>query len=198
MDILIANLKQLYQRRGLWAVYACLGLCGVIPAHRSINESAAGKGEFIAGLVIEMVVGWIVAEMQMNVLTKPFSFCLPGHRQVVRQVVFLIAVVTSLAGSLMFLAYPGLPDGHLWVVLCSAFFAGLATCVVTAWLGFRSGRSGSAAWLLLVPLFGSWFFDLHILLERAIVDYPLQVIGVGSLVALVVWISLGDGDFARD
>jgi hypothetical protein len=203
MKILVANLKHLYQRRGLLVVWMFLGFfsfCSMMALRESMHSATAEKGEFAVGLAIEMVVGWIVVEMLVSVLAKPFSFSLPGHRQAVRQMVFLIAMVTSLAGSMMFLFYPGLTGGPRLAVLCSVFLACLATCAGTAWLGLHSGRTASV-WLLLlllVIILGSQLLDLHILLERAIVEYPLTVIVASALASLVVWISLGNRDLARD
>jgi hypothetical protein len=197
MDILIANLKHLYQRRVLWMVYAFLGFWCFMAIGQWMHQPEAGSGETTAVVIAAVVAGWIAAEMQMGVLVKPFAFCMPGHRQAVRKFVLSIAMMMGLAGSLVFSFYPGLRESHLAAVLCSAFFAILATCMITAWLGFNLRRTSAATGLILVLLLGSRFFDLPVRLEQAIVESPSQTIIVGSLLALAAWVRLGNRDFAR-
>ncbi len=207
MRILIANLKHLYQRRFLWMVYAFLGffawlrLSAVLHEHRMNTLEGrvpAETGWPLAVIFAAVVVGWIVAEMQMSILVKPFSFCLPGHRQAVRKVVLLTAVATSLMGSLAFLVYPVLLGGQRELVLCSTFFAGLAAGTGTAWLGLRSARAASVSLAFAMFILFGGFFDLPILIERALVEHPIPVMGLGGLVTLAVWIHLGHGNLARE
>ncbi len=197
MNILTVNLKHLYQRRGLWLVYVLLVLFAFIGIAVSFKRPAAGQGRFIGLVVLAFVVGILLAILPIEVLSKPFSYCLPGHRKVVRKFIFSVAVVFNFLGSLLFLWYPGLNSWQLVLVACSAFSAGL----IFYWLGVGLAFSirNSAAWIGLWPfvIFGGGFFGLHIVIERAIVGNPFGVILVGVLSSVLVWLWLGDARLAR-
>ena len=80
MCVLVANLKHLYQRRGLWLVYAGLGLIVWFAVEKALSAPTEGEGLFGGLLVGSFLGGLLVAALQMETASKPFSFCLPGHR----------------------------------------------------------------------------------------------------------------------
>jgi len=198
MSILTVNLKHLYQRRGLWLVYVILGFFTFAGIAVLFKGPAAGKGQFIGLVALAFVIGGLLATaLPIEVLTKPFSYCLPGHRKVVRKFIFSVAVVFNFLASLLFLMYPGLHSWQLVLVVYSAFCAGL----IFYWLGvgLAFGVRNSVAWIGLWPLiiFGGAFFGLHIVIERAIVGNPFGVILVGVLSSVLAWLWLGDARLAR-
>lgn len=197
MSILTVNLKHLYQRRGLWLVYVILGFFTFASIAVLFKGPAAGKGLFIGLVALAFLIGGLLAALLIEVLTKPFSYCLPGHRKVVRKFIFSVAVVLNFLGSLLFLWYPGLNSWQLVLVVCSAFCAGL----IFYWLGvwFAFGVRNSVAFIGLWPfvIFGGGFFGLHIVIERAIVGNPFGVILVGVLSSVLAWLWLGDARLAR-
>jgi hypothetical protein len=197
MSILTINLKHLYQRRGLWLVYAFLGLFVFMSILIPLEHPGAGKGQYVGLVALAFVVGLILAALPIEIVTKPFSYCLPGHRKVPRKFVFCIGIVFNLFGSLLFIMYPGLQSGQLVLVVCSAFFAGM----ILYWLGvgLAFGVRGSGAWIAFSPLviLGGSFFGLHKVLESVIVGIPFGVILVGILSSVVAWIWLGDEGWAR-
>ncbi len=197
MSILTVNLKHLYQRRGLWQVYVFLGFFVWVSIVMAFDDPAVGGGRFIGLVVSALLVGLMAAILQIEVLTKPFSYCLPGQWKVVRKFIFWVGTVVNFLGSLIFLMYPGLGSLQRIPVICSAFFAGL----VFYWLGvlFAFGIRNSGAWIGFFPfiIFGGKFFDLHIILEQAIVENPLGVTLLGFFSSIVVWIWLGDANRAR-
>jgi len=93
--------------------------------------------------------------------------------------------------------YPGLYFWHLILVFCSGFFASL----IFYWLGVGCAVSlkNSVFWISLLPwaIMASSFFDLHIVLESAIVRHPGIVVLVGLLSTVVAWLWLGDAGLAR-
>ncbi|MHC4463656.1 MAG: hypothetical protein ACYS30_19830, partial [Planctomycetota bacterium] len=113
MSILTVNLKHLHQRRGLWLVYVCLGFFAFIGIAVSFKRPSAGQGQFIGLVVLAFVVGLLLALLPIELMSKPFSYCLPGHRKVVRKFIFSVAVVFNFLASLRFLWYPGLNSGQL-------------------------------------------------------------------------------------
>ena len=125
MSVLTVNLKHLYQRRGLWLIYALFGVVAFTIIKDPLRDPRAGEGDFIGFPVLSFFIGFLAILSQMDVLSKPVSYCLPGHRRAFRRYVFFTAIVTSGVCSMMFLRYPDLAGGPLVLVVCSAFFAGL-------------------------------------------------------------------------
>ena len=125
MSILTVNLKHLYQRRGLWLVYALFGIVAATLIKDPLLRARAGHGDYIASAVLPFFIGFLLILPQIAVLSKPLSYCLPGHRRVFRRYVFWTGIATSGVCSMLFLRYPGLDGGPLVLVVCSAFFGGM-------------------------------------------------------------------------
>jgi len=197
MSVLTVNLKHLYQRRGLWLFYVIVVLFAFAAIAVLFEDTKAGQGRFIGLIVLAFVVGLLLAVLPLEVMSKPFSYCLPGHRKVPRRFIFWVGVLVNLFGSLLFLTYPDLHSGQLFLVVCSAFFAGM----IFFWLGvgFAFILRNPGAWIGFLPLviLGGCFFGLHRVLERAIVGIPFGVILVGILSSIVAWLWLGDEGRAR-
>jgi hypothetical protein len=197
MSILTINLKHLYQRRGLWLVYVFVVLFALAGIAMLFDDTKAGHGRFIGLIVLAFVVGLLLAVLPLEVLSKPFSYCLPGHRKMVRKFVFCVGIVFNIFGSLLFFVYPSSNTGQLLLVVCSAFSAGL----IFYWLGvgLAFGVRNSAAFIGLWPfiMLVGVFFGLHVTIEVAIVGYPFGVILVGVLSSVLVWFWLGDEGWAR-
>jgi len=197
MSILTVNLKHLYQRRGLWLVYVILVLFAFARIAVLFKGPEAGQGRFIGLIVLAFVVGLLLAVLPIEVMSKPFSYCLPGHRKMVRKFVFCVGIVFNLFASLLFFVYPSLNVGQLVLVVCSAFFAGLISYLLGAGLVFTARNSVAFIGFLPLIIVAGGFFDLHTVLERVIVENPLVVISVGILTGCVVWFWLGDEGRAR-
>lgn len=78
MSILMANLKHLYQRRTLWLVYGFLGLIVFVYIAAGPDDPAVGKGQFIGFVLLSFIIGLLAAVLPLEVVTKPFSYCLSG------------------------------------------------------------------------------------------------------------------------
>jgi hypothetical protein len=197
MSILTINLKHLYQRRAIWLLCSFLGFFVCASISIPLEHPGAGKGQYIGLVALAFVVGLLFAVLPKEILSKPFSYCLPGHRKVPRKFVFCVGIVFNLFGSLLFLMYPGLNSGQLVLIVCSAFFAGLSSYLLGVWLAF--GVRNSVAFIGFLPLafFGVGLFGLHVIIERAIVGNPFGVILVGILSSIVAWLWLGDEGRAR-
>ena len=198
MGILTVNLKHLYQRRGLWLAYVLLGLLVFGSIAATLNKRAAGEGmNIILGISAALIAGLVAAVLQIEILAKPFSYCLGGHRKVPRKFIFTAGVVANLLVSLIFVLFPGLGWGQWIPVICSVFFAGL----VFYWIGVLSAFVGRASgfWIGFLPclIIGGKIFDLHITIERTIVENPLGVTLLGAFSSIAAWIWLGNVGLAR-
>jgi hypothetical protein len=198
MSVLGVNLKHLYQRRGLWLAYVVFGLLVFAAIAIPLDGPSAGKGRFMGFVMLEFLIGLCIASLHIEMLTKPFSYCLPGHRAVPRKFVFSVAVATSLPGSLIFLAYPHL---HWWqwapVTCCAAFCAGLIMYWAGVGLVFGGRNSGSRTGFAGLPICGVLFFDLHVVAERVIVNQPFAIVLLGLMSSVVAWFWLGNSNWAR-
>ncbi len=198
MGILTVNLKHLYQRRGLWLVYVFLGLFVFGSIAATLNKRGAGEGmNIILGVSAALIAGLVAAVLQVEILAKPFSYCLGAHRKVPRKFIFSVGVAANLLVSLIFVLYPGLGWGQWIPVICSVFFAGL----VFYWIGVLSAFVGrtSGVWIGFLPwlIIGGGFFGLHITIERTIVENPLGVSLLGAFSSIAAWIWLGNANWAR-
>ena len=90
MSILTVNLKHYYQWRGLWLCYLFLGLFVLSGVVDPLEHAEAGEGSYIGLAVLAFAVGFMVSSTRMEVLTKPFSYCLVGQREMVRKVIFYV------------------------------------------------------------------------------------------------------------
>lgn len=198
MSILSANLKHLYQRPGLCAAYFFIVPLVVVSVVLPFLDPSPGQGKFMGLVMLEFLIGMLVSSLQVEILTKPFSFCLPGHRALPRKLVFWTGVITSIPGSLVFLAYPFPLGWEQAPEICgSAFCASL----IFYWLGaaplFGVMNSNAITGWHWLPIFGIMFFDLHVIAERVIVTQPSVVIFIGLSSSVAVWIWLGNPSWAR-
>ncbi|MHC4085097.1 MAG: hypothetical protein ACYSWZ_08415 [Planctomycetota bacterium] len=196
MSILTVNLKHLYQRRGLWLAYVVLGFLVFVCIAAPFKEQVE-QGRFTWLILLTFVIGLIAAMLPIEVLSKPFSYCLPGHRKIPRKYIFCLGIVFNFFGSLLFLRYPGLNSVQLLLVVCSAFFAGLISYLLGVAFAFGITNSVAFVGFLLLVIVGGGFFGLYRVLERAIVGIPFGIVLVGFLSSIVAWIWLGNEDWAR-
>jgi hypothetical protein len=197
MRILRANLKQLYQRRGLWVAYAFFALFAFVSCIVATDERVAGEGRFVGLILLAFLVGLVVATHQREIVAKPFGSCLPGHRQVLRQFIFVVGGAANLVSCLLFLLYPGLPWGLVPMVLGAAFCAGMVFYLGGVWFAFHSNQPMAFAGLLFIPVVVAALLKMHIFLEQAIVEYPLWVILFGLLCGSAMWVALNNDDLVR-
>ena len=125
MSILTMNLRGLYQRRGVWLVYVLLAVFVWVAIMVPLDDPEAGAGRFIGPIALAFLVGMMAAVLQMEILTRPMTFCLPHERQTLRRFIFVVGLVSNAIGALLFLFYPGLPFIWRLLVLVSACTAGL-------------------------------------------------------------------------
>ena len=197
MSILTVNLKHLYQRRGLWLLYVLVITFAFTGIAVLFDGTKAGEGRYVGLIVLAFIVGLLLSVLPIEVMSKPFSYCLPGHRKMLRKFVFCVGIVFNILGSMLFFVYPALNGWYLVLVVCSAFFAGMIFYLLGAGLAFGARKSVFFIGFLPLIIIAGRFFELHTILERVIVENPLVVISLGILVSFIVWLWLGDEGRAR-
>jgi len=197
MSVLSVNLKHLYQRRGLWLIYGLFGVVAFTVIKDSLLRPRVGEGDFIGFAVLPFFLGFLLTVPQTDVLTKPLSHCLPGHRRMFRRYVFCTGIVISVVCSMLFLRHPDLAGGALARVVCSAFFAGL-TFFLAGVLIALDGVNWSIIFVI-----GPWtiiageHYDWDVALERIIMGNVFSVALAGILASIAMWLWLGRGGLAR-
>jgi len=194
MSILKANLKHLYQCRGLWFWYVillCVTPAALMPLWLRDNE------RFVGYLVLSFFGALITTSLQKEILSKPFSFCLPGHCKIPRRFFFVIGGVINMLFGLVFLAHTELQFPYVLLVICAGAFMGMIFYLLGVWCILPLRNTIALIGLLpLIILFGG-FFELYKPLEAMIIYSPVQTIITGLLVCWLTWRWLGQEGLAR-
>lgn len=193
MTILEANLKHLYQRIGCW--FLGLGFLGGIAL--IVGTILHNRNGAFEGFLLWMYLfGLFTASMQVEILTKPFSFCLPGHNRVPRKFLFTVCLSASFFISAVFLLYPA-PN------LATAALTGISTALagtIFYWLGAWVVFS-FANWVSTLAFFSLFSFSQHlnipIIVENIIVNHIPSVIAAGFLVNFLAYLHWGKSDIAK-
>ena len=143
MSILCVNLKHLYQRRSFWLLGLFFGIVAFGIA-MVINEAVTENkhGAFCAPVLWMLFVGTFIAHLPIEVLNKPFSYCLPGHRDIPRKFLFYVGLPLSFLWSLSFLFFPDLNFVKTVLSCLSGFSAFTIFYWLGVWLVFRFGTDG--------------------------------------------------------
>lgn len=198
MNILMANLKHLYQKRSFWFVGLIYGVFafGVIRViARAITRNK--QGAFSAPVLWMFFISVLIVSLPIDILTKPFSSCLPGHRKIPRKFLFCIGLVLSFLWSLSFLFYPDLNIVKTILACLSAF----SIFTIFYWLGawFVSKVRNWSAVFAILPLImlGNELLNMSAIVENAIVESPLPMILLGGIVNFLAWNYWGRSNLAR-
>lgn len=194
MKILIANLKLFYQCRGLWFWYFIFGSFFVISFMMGRDRE---PGIYPAYILASLVLGALSAELQRDVLSKPFSYCMPRHRDLPRLLLFGIGGVTNIFYSLIFCRYSGVEFPHILLVFLAAILAGITCFLLGSWLVLMSKSMSPMAWLFPVIWILASRSDHLKYIEHVIVSFPLLLIAVGIASCGLAWKWLGRGSMAR-
>ena len=190
MSVLTVNLRQFYQRWVVLLIYGGVILVTSFIVAEGLFDSRRQEGAFAGLLILIFPLGVLVAIMQMEVLSKPLSCCLPGHHGVLRRLVLVIGLPVAVLFSLPFMGYPGLfHTSPAWwaLVLCSAFCANLLVYMAGLVLGFTMRNATAFVAFLpslavLAPISG-----VHAVIERLIVRHPVAVLSLTAVTVGAGW-----------
>lgn len=100
MNLLLMNVSH-YWKRPILLLLQLLFMCMTLPM-----VFVAQNGHFLApSLCGVAVIGGIVYGYQMEILSKPFSFMLPGHRRIFRRLLFTVQAFWLLLGAILVLVF---------------------------------------------------------------------------------------------
>ncbi|NLD45016.1 MAG: hypothetical protein GX657_16165, partial [Chloroflexi bacterium] len=191
------NLRIFYQHRVLWCFYAWVALVSTPVVLLAIGRAPPHPGLCARVLVVSLIMGIAAAALQHEILVRPFSFLLPGHRHMPRRVLTMVGLLVTLPLGLVALrcAVPDALTGWLAVAALASLALAVYSLAVAASLP-RRVMNPIIGFLPLI-LTGLSLLDLPVAIEWAVLNNPTWVI-LGSLIAsLLAWRSLGDEGLAR-
>ncbi|MHC4105842.1 MAG: hypothetical protein ACYSR9_12945 [Planctomycetota bacterium] len=193
MSIFVANLKHLYQRRGAWFGYLMI-LCMVPMALIGLIHD-----RYLGFLLVSFWAGVFAGNMQKDVLMKPFSFCLPGHRRIPRPFIFWIGGVVNLILGCVFLMYPGLdfPYVLMLMIILAGGFVGMILYfygVCCTLFELRMLLGGILPWLALGAII---LFRWDKVVQNMIITRPIPTILASGLGCVWFWRLFGRDTLAR-
>ena len=196
MTILQANLKHLYQRK-LRLLGPLFLIAAAVVLTVEVADGYDNDGILIVCGMIAFMAGCFNAILPIEILTKPFSYCLPGHRTIPAKFLFVTGFVICVLFSLPLLFHPGLAFGKALLFSISAFFTYTVFYWVGAWPVFRF-RSGFCAmsYCTIVVLYAN-NTEFPAIFERFIFKNYIIVIILGCAVNFFSWKSLNKNGLAR-
>ena len=193
MGILTANLKHLYQRRGAWLWYVLI-LCQTSVILMPVFSTKFDR--YLGYLIASLMTGILAGGLQKDILTKPFSFCLPGHRRIPRAFIFWIGCVVNLLLGCVFLGYPGLGFPYVLLIVLAGGFVGMIVYFYGVYSSFQAvptPAAGIVGPLIICTILFKW----DIILQNIIIHQPIVMILVSALICIWVWKLLGREFLAR-
>ena len=209
MRLLIANVKLFCQCPFVWVVYSFL-LVAYVPQWILVSGSLSldVRAETIlpvGAMIIAFATGLTVSLVQVQGARRSSCFCLPAYRLASRQFLFLAGLCVSLVTSALFVHYVD-RDGFSWgqclLALGTAFYANLTLYFVGALVAFS--RVGLRVAYLSVMLFWVLLGLLGLMSSRLlatmgciIIDSPILMIPLGTIMAAGVWFWMGRPAWSR-
>lgn len=195
MRILTANLKHYYQRRFYWLVWLFIGFV----LYGYFKDDLRGSRLDIFNFVfLPSLIGVVLSWNQLEVLSKPFVFCLPGYRGFPRKLILLAGFVSSFIFSLKFCFYPWLNITQGFLV----FLSSVSLFLVFYWLGvlvaFRF--KNWVGFLFVLPVWLMLLIEdetIELIDEYVFISYPIVTVIIGLIVSCLAWIYLGGGNISR-
>jgi hypothetical protein len=204
MTPLTANLKHLYQRRGMLLLYVLLAVMSLPLYMMAFARSTRGidPGVFAFPWLIVFLVGSYCSDHVVGILNCPLSFCLPGHQKAARRFLAILGVALSAVIALVFLVYPGLAGPTRLIALVAAFCVNLTCYGFGAAMRTTKSRAKGAlaaalAGWIWVLILAAMYFDFHVAVVNAIVEGSLALMGVCLALCGLIWLRWGNRDVAR-
>ena len=195
MNILQANLKHLYQRKACWIIN--IGLAATaIPAIFAAFEVESKEVIFMIFPAWMYFAAIFTTPMQIEVLIKPFSWCLPGHDRVPAHFLFTAGTCMSLFWAVIFLLYPASILGRL-LTSVSAFCLATIIYWIGVWIVFRFPNWIGALAFFPLALIAGDFLKMHNFFQDLLTNYWYCTVLLAPVVNYLAWSGLTKQGLAR-
>jgi hypothetical protein len=188
MNLLLMNLSH-YWKRPILILLQLLFMCMTLPVI-IISQKSNLWMSFLCGMAL---IGGIVYGYQMEILSKPFSFMLPGHRRIFRRLVFTVKAFWLLIGAILILLF--FPQDMLHRVFGSILIlagGSLAFRLGIGWADKTRQPQPTIGMMVPVIIFGSMLAD-SATVEKVLFN-PLVIVIIavaGGIVTFRMWRNLG-------
>ncbi len=193
MKTLIANLKIYLPNRYFWPAYLYSAL--IIFFTVGFVADQKNDEQLVTGVFMNLPIfaGFLASLMHIDIFSKPFSFCLPGHRQNVKKVLLILCVIASLFLGLIAAVFV---FGDRWSgVVIPIFFANIIFFLLGAELILITGNVLIFIWVIMfMPSFYSRPYDF---LGWLILQHPVILISAGLLSCIFIWRKLNFSEIHR-
>lgn len=188
MNLLLMNLSH-YWKRPILILSQLLFMCMTLPMFVASQKS----NFWLCSLCVMALIGGIVYGYQMEILIKPFSFTLPGHRHIFRRLIFTVIAFWLLIVAILILLF--WPQNLLHRVYgCILTMAGGSLAFWLGTLFTDKTRQPQAMIGMMMPV----IVFVPMIVDSAIVEKVLfnplviAIIAVlGGIVTFRMWRSLG-------
>lgn len=211
MSILGANLKLYspFQKQSWFYKYSMfMQATSILYMGMFINKFIEKKEApifiFMMPLIFTFVFGLAVSMIQLNALSKSFSFCLPNNEKIPRRVIFLIGIIATVFYT-FFASLFYTPDGLIFFILIiptmtlASYFLGVCTlCNVT-------GDKKNQVIIMVLFLITSVFFLISVIFPNYLLIsyndmkfyFVLHLLYACILLIITAWKMLGDHELKR-
>ena len=217
MSILSANVK-LYNPFGnrylfiflLCQLFALFVILGAALCENHLIEEGFEKNQLqlitlFCLFASMLILGVTTASIQLDILTKPFSSCLPNHNIIPGRIIFLTGIITNLFYCIVFLLLPhpeGL-KGILYIIMIPAI--GLLSYFITIFVTFyaqRERQKGAAIMFCVAIIFPLLFMLNNLNVFKFSIDYfvfysTIPFILFDMLLLFALWKMLVHPDLKR-
>ena len=176
-----------------------IGAAMCIPALLYVGTSAdPDVGGYVVTFILPAWSACVLTSLQKDLLNKPFTFCLPGHQDVLRLTTCGVGVASSLVASLPVLTFPGLDGLSLLWAAWSAFCFGLVVYLLM--VGFQMLLNAATALPGLFVVVGGVLIEFtgaRLIVQEAALFAPGWNTVVLAALSILTWRRLGSVDLAR-
>ena len=186
MKTVIANLKLYLPNRQFLMAYLYFSI--IICFSIGIVVDQKDKKELVVGIFMNLpfFAGFLTSLLQIEVFSKPFSFCLPGHKRYAKEMLVIISIIASFV--LMCIAAILIYSNQWSFKVISLFFMNLIFFFLGAELILISKSALAFIWVIMfMPTFYNRPYEI---LGGLIIQHPFIIISIGSLCCILIWFKL--------
>lgn len=162
------------------------------------NSISTQCNRYLGYLLISYFSGLIVGFVQREILSKPFSFCLPGHSGIPRRFVLWVGLVINGLLGFVFMFYPGLEFASVFLAVLAGGIVGMMVYFFSVYVIFSDSDRNKIVGFLLIIAFAGVFLKWDLIVQEMIVTSPLIVISSGLLCCWLAWRWLGKKSLGRE
>ncbi len=193
MNALLHNFKFYYQKRWMYLIYLIF-----IP-HILSHVTTDKLPNLYSFFFLIAFAGVMATVLQIEVMSKPFSYLLPQHRKIKRTFLIATGIIVSFIMSLLFISKENMDLSQKALLFGSTFSHGLCVFYFGMLFNLIDNVKMTVKALLIILFFVisiSWTLNVDIII-LFLKKYPLTNIFSGLLATIICWKYLENNNIAR-